>query len=145
MNRRSMLGFLGLGSVAGPAVVQQMAYDNPVPTPPGIYGGYHDASVKASSAVMDKDYLNRMQEELSLIKSDPAKWIAERVLSDMKDYMNGYSGIGYQNIDPDIRNMKSITELAKMRIYYERKAKRQFEVQKESLTHRIAEYMGLKA
>lgn len=140
MNRRSMLSFLGLGAAAGPSIVQQYA-SNPVPT----YGGYEDDSIKATLASVgdQKEYVKRMQEELSFINSDPAKWIADRVLNDMKDYMNGYSGISYNNIDPDIRNMKSITELAKMRIYYERKAKRQFEVQKESLTHRIAESLGL--
>ena len=142
MNRRSMLGFLGLGSVAGPAVVQQMAYDNPSPGI-GSQGYYPDASIKSASAVMDKDYVKRMQEELNFINADPLKWIADRVGQDMKDYMMGYSGVSYQNIDPDIRNMRSITEVAKMRMYYERRAKRQFETQKESLTHRIADALGI--
>jgi hypothetical protein len=136
-----MLSFLGLGAAAGPALVQQYS-SNPVPT----QGYYDDGAIKASLASVgdQKEYVKRMQEELGFINSDPAKWIADRALSDMKDYMMGYSGVSYQNIDPDIRNMKSITELAKMRIYYERKAKRQFEVQKESLTHRIAEALGFK-
>ena len=140
MNRRSMLSFLGFGAAAGPALVQQYS-SNPVPT----QGYYDDGPIKASLASVgdQKEYVKRMQEELGFINADPAKWIADRALSDMKDYMMGYSGVSYQNIDPDIRNMKSITEHAKMRIYYERKAKRQFEVQKESLTHRIAETLGL--
>ena len=140
MNRRSMLSFLGLGATAGPALVQQYS-SNPVP----IYAHHDDVSIKATLASVgdQKEYVKRMQEELSFINSDPAKWIADRVLNDMKDYSMGYSGVSYQNIDPDIRNMKSITELAKMRIYYERRAKRQYEVQKESLTHRIAENLGL--
>lgn len=144
MNRRSMLGFLGLGAATGPAVVKQLDWNQtPMQMTQGSAGYYPDASIKTSSAVMDRDYVKRMQEELNFINADPVKWIADRALSDMKDYMGGYSGISYQNIDPDIRNMKSITEHAKMRIYYERRAKRQFEVQKESLTHRIAEVLGL--
>ena len=146
MNRRSMLSFLGLGAAAGPAVVKQFDWNQtPIQMSQGSSGYYPDASIKASSAVMDKDYVKRMQEELNFINADPLKWIADRVGQDMKDYMMGYSGVSYQNIDPDIRNMRSITEVAKMRIYYERRAKRQFEVQKESLTHRIAEALGLKS
>ena len=141
-SRRSMLGFLGLGSVAGPAVVKQLDWNQtPMQMTQGSSGYYPDA-IKASPAVMDKDYVKRMQEELSFINADPLKWIADRVGQDMKDYMMGYSGVSYQNIDPDIRNMRSITEVAKMRMYYERRAKRQFEVQKESLSHRIAEALG---
>ena len=140
MNRRSMLSFLGLGAAAGPSIVSQYA-SNPAP----IYAHHDDVSIKATLASVgdQKEYVKRMQEELSFINSDPAKWIADRVLNDMKDYSLGYSGVSYQNIDPDIRNMKAITELAKMRIYYERKAKRQFEIQKQSLTHRLAETLGL--
>ena len=131
MNRRSMLGFLGIGSVVGPSVANELTAASPIPKQ---YIDYPSISVSDN-----KDYINRMQEELSFINADPVKWIADRALNDMKDYMQGYTGINFQHIDPDIRNMKSITELAKMRIYYERRAKRQFEVQKESLTHRIAE------
>ena len=142
MNRRSVLGFLGIGATAGPAVVQQMAYDSPIPpTTMGSQGYYPDTI--ASKTVMDKDYVKRMQEELNLINTDSVKWIADRVGQDMKDYMMGYSSVNYQHIDPDIRNMRSITEVAKMRMYYERRAKRQFELQKESLTHRIADALGL--
>ena len=145
MNRRSMLSFLGFGAAAGPAVAQQMIN---VPYEPRTTYGYTDDMniIKSSSAVLDhKNYINNMQEELSIINADPAKWIAERALNDMKDYMQGYSGVGYNQIDPDIRNMKSITELAKMRIYYERRAKRAYEIQKNSLTHRIAEALGFKS
>jgi len=146
MNRRSMLGFLGLGSVAGPAVVQQMAYDNPVPTSLGSQGYYPDNAIKASLAVEDRaDTIKRLQADLFDVTSDPAKWIADRLAEEMKDWRMGYSSIRYDSIDPDIRNMKSITETAKMRMYFERRVKRQHEVNKTHLTHRIAEYMGLKS
>jgi hypothetical protein len=56
----------------------------------------------------------------------------------------GFTSVQYSQIDPDIRNMKSITETAKMRMYFERRAKRQAEVNEMSLTDRIAEYLGVK-
>jgi hypothetical protein len=61
----------------------------------------------------------------------------------MKDWRMGFSGVRFNDIDPDIRNMKSITEVAKMRMYFERRAKRQAEVNQMSLTARIAEYLGV--
>ena len=85
-----------------------------------------------------------MQEQLSLITSDPAKWIAERVTDEMKDWRMGFSTIRYDSIDPDIRNIKSVSETTKMRMYFERRAKRQAEVNQTSLSHRIAEYLGVK-
>jgi hypothetical protein len=89
-------------------------------------------------------YVKEMQEQLSLITSDPAKWIAQRVTDEMKDWRMGFSGVRFNDIDPDIRNMKSITEVAKMRMYFERRATRQAEVNQTSLTARIAEYLGVK-
>jgi hypothetical protein len=88
-------------------------------------------------------YLKKMQDELSLITGDPAKWMADRLAEEMKDWRMGYSSIRYAEIDPDIRNMKSITETAKMRMYFERKVRRMHEMQKTSLSHRLAEYMGM--
>ena len=141
MNRRGMLGFLGLGSLAGPTIASDMVGQAPLVTQGS--SGYYDNHHIATKSEHPGDYIKRMQEELSYLNVDSVKWIAERAASDMRDYMMGYASVNYQSIDPDIRNMKSITEVAKMRIYYERRAKRQLESQKESLTNRIAEYMGL--
>lgn len=140
MNRRSMLGMLGIGSVAGPAVVQQMAYDSPVPTTgiSGPLGGWDVAS-------KETNYLQKAREELDLINADPAKWIAERSMQEMTDYLQGYSSVNFNQIDPDIRNMKSITEKTKMRMYYERRARRRYEERKQSLSIQLMEELGLKS
>jgi hypothetical protein len=89
-------------------------------------------------------YVKEMQDSLFAITSDPAKWIAQRVTDEMKDWRMGFSGVRFNDIDPDIRNMKSITEVAKMRMYFERRAARQAEVNQTSLSARIAEYLGIK-
>ena len=151
MNRRSMLSFLGIGAVGAstigvqqtPSVVtpnwkQATSYD---------IGSWIDKKPYTDATPMVKDtpaYLKEMQDALSSITSDPAKWIAERVTDEMKDWRMGFSGVRFNDIDPDIRNMKSITEVAKMRMYFERRAARQAEVNQTSLTHRIAEYLGVK-
>ena len=147
MNRRSMLSFLGIGAVGASTLGAQSGM-NPVPSTHGTtYDiGYSIAkdSNYASPMVEDRaTALKRMQDDLFGITSDPSKWIADRLAEEMKDWRLGYSNVRYNDIDPDIRYMKSITETAKMRMYFERKVKRQAEMQQTSLTHRIAEYLGI--
>jgi hypothetical protein len=144
MNRRSMLGFLGIGAAAGPAVVQQMA-SNPVPLAfpsPGIDKQYIGDQI-AVPAINQAERLKEMKDQLSLITDEPEKWLADALAQELKDWRMGYASIHYSNIDPDIRNMKSITESAKMRIYFERKVRRQLENNKDHLMRNIAVYVGL--
>jgi len=139
-----MLSFLGLGAVAGTAVGSR-GFDNPVPSTQDSYWIDKKSYVDATPMVKDTSgYVKEMQEQLSSITSDPAKWIAQRVTDEMKDWRMGFSSVKFSEIDPDIRNMKSVTETTKMRMYFERRATRQAEVNEMSLTHRIAEYMGIK-
>jgi len=143
VNRRSMLSFLGIGAV-GASTLGVQSDMNPVPSTQGSYWIDKKSYVDATPMVKDTTaYVKEMQEQLSLITSDPAKWIAQRVTDEMKDWRMGFSGVRFNDIDPDIRNMKSITETTKMRMYFERRAKRQAEVNQTSLTHRIAEYLGV--
>ena len=146
MNRRSMLSFLGIGAVGASTLGAQSGM-NPVPS---TFGKTYDIGysiVKESyDTPMVKDttaYVKEMQDSLFAITSDRAKWIAQRVTDEMKDWRMGFSSVQYSQIDPDIRNMKSVTETAKMRMYFERRAARQAEVNQTSLTHRIAEYLGV--
>lgn len=144
MNRRGMLGFLGIGAAGATLGVQQDM--NPVPSTHGASYGLDSMVKEVYNTPMVEDRntaLKRMQEDLFGITSDPAKWIADRLAEEMKDWRMGYSSIRYDSIDPDIRNMKSITESAKMRMYFERRVRRQHEMNKTHLTHRIAEYMGM--
>jgi len=146
MNRRSMLSFLGIGAVGASTLGTQSGI-NPVPSTQGSYYTPEKSYVAYDTpAIMENraDTIKRLQADLFDVTSDPAKWIADKLAEEMKDWRMGYSSVRYDSIDPDIRNMKSITETAKMRMYFERRVKRQHEVNKTHLTHRIAEYMGIK-
>jgi len=139
-----MLSFLGIGAVGASTLGAHAG--NPVPSTQDSYWIDNKFAI-ADATPMVKDtsgYIKDMQEQLSAITSDPAKWIAQRVTDEMKDWRMGFSGVRFNDIDPDIRNMKSITEVAKMRMYFERRVKRQLETNKTHLTHRIAEYLGVK-
>ena len=143
MNRRSMLSFLGIGAVGASTLGAQASV---VPSVQAYYQpekhyAAHDVPIVKDTAAYVKD----MQEQLSLITGNPSKWIADKLAEEMKDWRMGYSSIRYDSIDPDIRNMKSITETAKMRMYFERRVKKQMEVNQTSLSHRIAEYLGVKS
>ena len=143
MNRRSMLSFLGIGAVGASTLGTQASVVPSVQAyyqPEKHYAAHDIPMVKDTS-----EYIKDMQEQLSLITGDPAKWIADKLAEEIRDWRMGYSSTHYSNIDPDIRNMKSITEAAKMRMYFERKVKRQMQIQKESLLNRIAECMGIKS
>ena len=148
MNRRSMLSFLGIGAVGASTLGVQQTSSVVTPNWKQATTGYWiDNKSYTDATPMVKDttaYVKDMQEQLSLITSDPAKWIAQRVTDEMKEWRMGFSSVRFNDIDPDIRNMKSITEVAKMRMYFERRAIRQAEVNQTSLTHRIAEYLGVK-
>jgi hypothetical protein len=136
MNRRSMLSFLGIGAFGASTLGAKS----------GMSYGLDNAAKEVYNIPMLEDRaitLKRMQDDLFGQTSDPAKWVADRLAEELKDYRMGYSVVRYDSIDPDIRNMKSITEVAKMRMYFERKVKRQAEVHQTSLTHRIAEYVGI--
>jgi hypothetical protein len=140
-----MLSFLGIGAVGASTLGAQSGM-NPVPSTQGSYYT-PEKHWSAHDVPMVKDtsgYVKEMQNQLSLITSDPAKWIAQRVTDEMKDWRMGFSSVKFSEIDPDIRNMKSVTETTKMRMYFERRARRQAEVNEMSLTDRIAEYMGIK-
>ena len=139
-----MLSFLGIGAVGASTLVTQAS--NPVPS---TYGSYYqpEKHYAAHDIPIVKDttaYVKEMQDQLSLITSDPAKWIAQRVTDEMKDWRMGFGGVRLNDIDPDIRNMKSVTETTKMRMYFERRAIRQAEANQMLLTARIAEYLGVK-
>ena len=143
MNRRSMLSFLGIGAVGASTLGVQSGM-NPVPSTEATTGYWIDKKSYSTPMVEDTTgYIKEMQDQLSAITGNPSKWIADRLAEDMKDWLMGYSSIRYDSIDPDIRNMKSITETAKMRMYFERRVKKQMEVNQTSLSHRIAEYLGV--
>jgi len=143
MNRRSMLSFLGIGAVGASTLDAKSPF---MPSTQDSYWIDNKSYVDATPMVKDTSgYIKDMQEQLSLITSDPAKWIAQRVTDEMKDWRMGFSAVKFSEIDPDIRNMKSVSETTKMRMYFERRATRQAEVNQTSLTARIAEYLGVKS
>ena len=138
MNRRSMLGMIGLGAAAGPAVVSQLGSQGSVRAIPSTGGEIYKDQAIPWNPIED---LSRTKREYEMITGDSSKWIADCVSREWDEYVNGYTSYRYETIEPDIRNMKSFSETAKMRMHIERKVKRKYESQKNYLWSRIQELM----
>ena len=139
MNRRGVLGMLGLGAAVGPAVVSEAVLASPVPSTHGI--GYSITKETYDKVWDPVEAFASAKREYTMLTGEPSKWIADYVAREWDEYMSGYSSIRVETIDPDIRNMKSFSESAKVRMYIERRAKRRFESQKNHLWARVQDLM----
>lgn len=140
MNRRSMLGVLGLGAAAGPAVAKEMIYQTGGLSTPAIVAT-QDWKEPGDIPWNPVESLARAKAEYNTLTGDPSAWIADYVAREMDEYLSGYSSLRLETIDPDIRNMKSLSESAKIRMAIERKAKRRYQASKNSMFQRIQELM----
>lgn len=127
MNRRSMLGMLGIGAAAGPSVAESLINKNPSssPIPMSDYGEY---AVKSTCEIVEDPIarLANLREQYNAITKDRDAWISDYIQRDMTDYMDGYSGMDINRVDPDIRAMRSISESSKIRMHMYRKANRRY-------------------
>lgn len=136
MNRRSILGLLGIGSVAGPVVASEAI---------NKYGHIKQSSTYSGElyppSMSTKEQLTDLQSSYNKLVGNYDSWIADYISRELNDLRNGYSSINLNTLDPDIRCMKSLSETAKIRIQIERRAKRRYEDQKHSLNINIEELL----
>lgn len=138
MNRRSVLGMFGIGAAVGPAVAKETIYQSSYPSP----GLSTPANfVDQPTPWNPVETLAHVKKEYEVMTGNSSAWIADYIARELDEYHSGYSSFRLDNIDPDIRNMKSLSESAKMRMYFERKAKRRYESTSRNLLHRIQELM----
>jgi hypothetical protein len=144
MNRRGILGLIGLGAVA-PSIVSQNALgaqgSNVYPTPYTPYDFGKQAVL--SGELNPVEQLLHCQKEYASITGNKDAWIADFITNEYNDYLGGYSAHRIETIDPDIRNMKSLSESAKIRMYLARRAQRKYDQSQNSLLRRIQELMAI--
>jgi hypothetical protein len=139
MNRRGVLSMLGIGAAAGPALISQGATPAYLSTSSPFIGKDNAIAEMPWNPV---DHLAQLKKEYEVMTGDSSAWIADFVAREYEEYMTGYSSYRLETIDPDIRNMKSISESAKMRMFFARKAKRRYESNSRNLFERIKELTG---
>ena len=138
MNRRGFMSMLGIGAAAAPAVAKEMKmiYPSSYPSP----GLSTPAIISTAADSIPWDPVRQLAEakrEYERVTGDPSAWMADYVARELEEYHSGYSSFRFEYIDPDIRNMKSLSETAKIRMYFERRAKRRYESSKNNLFERI--------
>lgn len=138
MNRRGVLGMLGLGAAAGPVVAKEMIYQTSYPSP-GLStpANFVDQSIPWNLV----ETLAHVKKEYEVMTGNSSAWIADYIARELDEYHSGYSSFRFEHIEPDIRNMKSLSETTKIRMHFERKAKRRYESNKNHLWLRIQELM----
>ena len=141
MNRRGVLGMLGIGAAAGPAVVSQLGSQGSVPAIPST-SGYNFTDKAEAIGWNPVEQLAEAKRDYEALTLDPEAWITDWASREWKEYMDGYTSTRYETIDPDIRSMKSLSETAKMRMYFERKARRKQAQYAESAWGRVQEWMN---
>jgi len=138
MNRRSVLGMFGIGATAAPAIAKQMIYQSSYPSP-GLStpANFVDQPIPWNPV----ETLAHVKKEYEMMTGDSSAWITDYVTRELEEYHSGYSSFRFEHIDSDIRNMKSLSETTKIRMHFERKAKRRYESTSRNLLHRIQELM----
>ena len=141
MNRRGILGLLGLGAVA-PSIISQNALGAEAPD---VYPttGYFDKQMATPVLTNPFEQLAHCQKEYASAMSNKETWIADFITNEYNDYLGGYSAHRIETIDPDIRNMKSLSESAKIRMFLTRRAQRKYDQSQNSLLRRIQELMAI--
>ena len=143
MNRRSMLGMLGLGAAVGPSVAKEM-YATGTSSPAIGYTGNMRSDIPVPQEIPwdPVESLASAKRELAELTGDKASIIKRYMESDLYDYHMGYSNYKLENIDADIRCMKSFSESTKVRMHIERRAMRRYEMNRASVLERIESIIG---
>ena len=131
-----MLGLLGLGAAAGPSVAQE-AFNS-------ISTGSQGSTVVPTDYIKDSaiacwspaEQLAEARKEYDMLM-DTDKWIADYIAREWDEHVGGFNPIRITDIDSDIRNMKSFSESAKIRMHIKRKALRRLRTGRESVMLRI--------
>lgn len=150
MNRRSMLGFLGLAPTLGAAVakdalsgggqlarpMQDIAYNR---LSPGMYAG---DSPKPMDFMEKSSYqlqaFTSAQEEYKKLTQGRDEWIANVITTEIQNLKWN------PRFDYDILAMKSISDVAKVRMQARRNAEKNYECNEQSLATRIKDYLNGK-
>lgn len=135
MNRRSVLGMLGIGAAVGPSVAKSVA------SPPlgGGYGmplsgGYQSDVQKAAPRFDERQYIE--DEVKEIVKSfkrmteDRDQWIADMEKNAFHELRNR------PQVDVDIIAMKSFSDIAKLKLQARRVAERDYDSHHQHLSSR---------
>ena len=128
MNRRSVLGMLGLGAAAGPAIAEGVVSQAGTSVPAIgsqflTMNKYSDKVYLAEDSENPLQRLNNVREHYNHLK-DKKKWIDNFVSRELQEIFR--YGNYHNQVDPDIMAMKSFSMSAKIRMHIQRRAERRY-------------------
>ena len=85
MNRRGVLGMLGIGAAAGPAVVSQLGSQGSVLAIPSTSGEYYSKDQAIPWNPVER--LAEAKREYEYLTKDPAAWVADCAQREWKEYL----------------------------------------------------------
>lgn len=147
LGRRSVLGLLGLAPTMAPTLVSQMG--NVVDTSSSVGYASPDTAnyIKEVAPISEKEYLSNELSQFKRFLEDITKdenSVLQQMIALNTRLMMSYN---QPQIDWDIRNMKSISDVAKIHMQAIRVSKRELEERKSGYVERIAtiskQLMGL--
>jgi hypothetical protein len=129
MNRRGVLGILGIGAAAGPTIATEaVRYTSGASTMAAVGTQYVEYKDNIPERENPLDTLKHVRERYNRLTTDKAAWIADRVERELRE---AFRYGNYNTIDPDIMAMKSFSHGAKLRLHIQRRAEHSY---REELT-----------
>ena len=123
MNRRGVLGILGLGAAAGPAIAENLVSHSSAQ----LAENYKYDHVKQCTDYIKEENpiqrLNNIREHYNHL-CDKKKWIDSFVSRELQEIFR--YGNYHNQVDPDIMAMKSFSMSAKIRMHIQRRAERRY-------------------
>ena len=121
MNRRGVLGMLGIGAAGAPLVAKEVYKSMPamysIPSNGVTVGSqYCEDAVPCESPM---ETLKHVRQRYDYLTMDKSKWMAEHMGREMREVFR-YGNYG--SIDPDIMALKSFSHGAKLRLHIQRRA-----------------------
>ena len=124
MNRRGVLGMLGIGAAAGPAIAENLVSHSSAQLAENYKYDYGLVN-KCADVVQENPIqrLNNIREHYNHL-CDKKKWIDSFVSRELQEIFR-YGNYNNQ-VDPDIMSMKSFSMSAKIRMHIQRRAERRY-------------------
>lgn len=138
MNRRGVLGILGIGAAAGPVVAKEAVKQwTTTSSPPiGYPGELYDANPVQENPL---ETLNYYRKDYDYLTGNKQAWITDQFTREFQEIVR-YGNFSHQ-IDPDIQAMKSFSQTSKIRLHVQRRAEKKYEENRNSLATSIKRMM----
>jgi hypothetical protein len=149
MNRRGVLGILGIGAAAGPAIAENIVSQAGNSSLDPKYISTANYKYDIDKGLVDKyapdvfqenplQRLNNVREQFNYL-NDKKAWIDSFVSRELREIFR--YGNYHNQVDPDIMAMKSFSMSAKIRMHIQRRAERRYDEDFSEVSEQLKYWM----